>query len=199
MSDFVDVWIMRSPPKPVPRAEKLLAPILHGYRGSKFSRTHLGRPQLSVPGLDVSVSHSHKIWLAAFAQGRRIGLDLERVRPEFDFDSIVRDHFVESEKAKWRDSGCDLGVFFHVWTQKEAVTKALGLGLTMPLTDLEVEADPSCGARLIKLNGHNASSWFLKSLVIDSSYKSTLAIEGVDATINYRFYEKSLVFTPASF
>ncbi|MEQ1879156.1 MAG: 4'-phosphopantetheinyl transferase superfamily protein [Bdellovibrionia bacterium] len=201
MTDFIDVWIMRSPPKPTPKAEKLLAPLLHGYRNAVLSRTKLGRLEFiddgkderGLPGLDVSVSHSHKIWLAAFARGRRIGADIERVRPEFDFSAIVRDHFVASERDEWERSNRNIDVFFHVWTQKEAVTKALGLGLQMPLTDIEVEADPRAGCGLIKLNGRACPEWHLKALAIDPDYKSVLAIEGADATVNYKFYEKSLV------
>ena len=152
---------------------------------------------MSDPGLDVSVSHSHKIWIAAFARGRRIGIDIEKKRADYQFASIARDHFTKAESNFLALSENPIDVFFHIWTQKEAVTKALGLGLQIPLDLVEVEPDPQAGCRLISLNGVPAPNWHLKALNIDPDYKSALAIEGADATINFKFYEKSLVLETA--
>jgi 4'-phosphopantetheinyl transferase len=101
----------------------------------------VGRPELpdDVP-LEISVSSSGG--MAAFAFGprlERLGVDIEAVgRPELvgidpslflDEEELAMLPEAEPERGDW---------LLASWTLKEALAKALGVGLMLPLTDLHI-------------------------------------------------------------
>jgi phosphopantetheinyl transferase (holo-ACP synthase) len=111
-----------------------------------LSHDRTGRPH--VPGLAVSITRTqHYVGVAATYDGP-LGLDLEEVRPR-DFAPLANRWFTPRELA-WIDRSSDpLEAFLRLWTGKEAVGKALGLGLRnaglrrqMPLPDAHSHAEP---------------------------------------------------------
>jgi hypothetical protein len=85
-----------------------------------------GRPQ--VPGLAVSLSHTHHRVVVAASTDGPIGVDLEEVhlRPVRE----LADRWFAPEELAWMaDQPDQLDGFLRLWTAKEAVGKALGLGL----------------------------------------------------------------------
>jgi 4'-phosphopantetheinyl transferase len=101
-----------------------------------------GRPRLvSGAGPAFSVSHSGDLVGVAFATATGVGLDVEQVAPsraEGLADAVLspteREDFDRLEPAR---RGTD---FFRYWVRKEAVLKATGEGLRVPLPDLTVSA-----------------------------------------------------------
>ena len=102
-----------------------------------------GRPW--APGVSFNVSHSGAIGLIAVAEGdRRVGVDVEQVRPDTDFRALAARFFHPDEA---RAIGDRRDAFFRCWTRKEAVVKALGRGLAHPLDRFVVDVDataPTC-------------------------------------------------------
>ncbi|HVO88965.1 MAG TPA: 4'-phosphopantetheinyl transferase superfamily protein [Casimicrobiaceae bacterium] len=104
----------------------------------RFVHSAHGKPHLvPVPGcadLTFSLSHSRERGLLAVARGRPVGADLECTRDDIDVLAIARRFFSPQE--------CDaLGAvaaqsrsqaFFRYWVAKEALLKAVGVGLTLP-------------------------------------------------------------------
>ncbi len=81
-------------------------------------------------GLRVSLSHSRMMAAAAVTSIGPVGVDLEPVRP-VDALALARRWFLEAEAA-WLallPSGQRDEAFLGLWTQKEAIAKALGTGL----------------------------------------------------------------------
>ncbi len=87
--------------------------------------------------VEVSVSHSGDWVLVAATRDHAIGVDVERVDPDLDHLAVgrlvLRDEelaeltaVAEPDRASW---------FTRCWVRKEAVVKALGLGLRLPLRD----------------------------------------------------------------
>jgi len=114
-----------------------LREILGRYRGVppaglRFAYGPSGKPRLLPEGpLRFNVSHCEDDALVAVSTGRDLGVDLERVRDDVDWEEIAEQLFSEEERAAlgslpapWRRSS-----FFATWTQKEALLKALGCGL----------------------------------------------------------------------
>jgi 4'-phosphopantetheinyl transferase len=89
------------------------------------------------PKVDISLSHSGD-WAIACARFKstptfRIGIDIEKVAtPDLDILPIV---FTSAEQDLIQLNPLN---YFRFWTAKEAVLKALGLGLTIDLRELEV-------------------------------------------------------------
>lgn len=107
-----------------------------------------GKPHL-VPAagdcdLRFNLTHTDGLVAVATAEGADIGVDAEATdRPHVD-DDMARAVFTaaELELLKGRDDASRRQAFFRLWTLKEAVAKALGTGLSTPLTALQVLGDP---------------------------------------------------------
>ncbi|MBO4675563.1 MAG: 4'-phosphopantetheinyl transferase superfamily protein [Elusimicrobiaceae bacterium] len=93
-----------------------------------------GKPQLILAGkshsLPFSITHSHGYAVAAVApQARYIGIDLEKVAHRIS--AWKQDFFHPSELTEDTDT-----FLTTLWTQKEAVVKLLGTGLTLNSFDV---------------------------------------------------------------
>lgn len=111
-----------------------------------------GKPALRLPGpqLVFNVSHSDDAGLIALAPARQvadIGVDIERCRP-VDALALAATAFSRSECA-WLDA-CDdderLDRFYALWTAREALAKATGLGIAEPAWREAVFVTCRCGA-----------------------------------------------------
>lgn len=104
--------------------ESLLADAFPGET-VEIAKTRLGKPYLPThPEVGVSISHSGELAVAALGPGR-IGIDLERIRQPGH--GAMRRYFTQREREEAETGGGE--VFTRIWTQKEALGKALGTGI----------------------------------------------------------------------
>lgn len=106
-----------------------------------------GRP--SVDGLAVSISHSRTLVAVAASAVGPVGVDVEDVYPR-EVAGLARRWFDPAELEWMARQPDELTAFLTLWTAKEAVGKALGLGLRktglrrrMPLPAGLVLSEPS--------------------------------------------------------
>lgn len=145
-----------------------------------------GKPELAQsPGdaaLRFSLSHTHGLALFAIAWGRRIGVDVEALRPLPDFEAVARICLTAREHARLRalPAGRQCEAFFLAWTRKEAFVKATGEGLALPPERIEVTIDPGEPAILYAVGGapDAAAAWTLRTLPIGRTHAGTVAVEG---------------------
>ena len=136
--------------------------------GVKYIYGLYGKPAVSSPGsrysLRFNLSHSHGIAVIAIANGREIGVDVEKVRPELASLDIATRYFSVEEVEELRALPADLQAegFFLCWTRKEAYVKALGEGLRFPLDSFRVSLSPGQPAELYNKSG---SPWRIESFV----------------------------------
>ena len=101
-----------------------------------FVRSERGRPALARSDLDFNVSHSGDHALIALSRRRRVGVDVELRRVDWDWSPLGRlalgvedrRHVDAEHQATWRAD-----VFYAVWTAKEALLKAEGSGIAAGL------------------------------------------------------------------
>jgi len=108
-----------------------------------------GKPAVPVmpnspPGFQFNISHSAGRVLLAATWGTAVGVDLEVPRPGVEIEELVRRFFSADEVAAWQHLPLELRTsgFYHLWTRKEAVVKAVGRGLSLPLDSFQVTFDP---------------------------------------------------------
>jgi 4'-phosphopantetheinyl transferase len=91
----------------------------------------------------VSLSHSGDVVICGLAPSGLLGVDVERVRPRKQWDGLAEFALHPSERrrldelpdaARWRG-------FYRLWTLKEALAKALGVGLALPFNRISFSAD----------------------------------------------------------
>jgi 4'-phosphopantetheinyl transferase len=145
-----------------------------------------GKPELagetSRRGLRFNVSHSHNLALYAVTHDRRIGVDVERIRPDVAGEKIAERFFSPREAATLRELPASVRqeAFYTCWTRKEAYLKAVGEGITLRLDQFEVSVTPGEPAVLLSINGDpkEASYWSLKGLGPGPGYVGALAVKG---------------------
>lgn len=110
-------------------------------RSLVFLLNEFGKPRLAdCPGVHFSLSHSQDRALLAVSDGPEIGADLEMIR-DVDHLGLARRYFHPREIAAIEQHDDPRQAFFRIWTLKEAVVKAIGLGLSVPLDGFAVSID----------------------------------------------------------
>jgi len=105
-----------------------------------------GKPCLaSAPAharLRFNLSHTPGLALLAVTEGQEVGIDVERLRADFDPLALAQSFFSADEIEILRAVVPALrpALFFAFWTAKEAIVKALGTGLSTPTTEFSVAA-----------------------------------------------------------
>ena len=100
-----------------------------------------GKPFLIGTGGDLrfNVSHSQNIGFIAVA-ACEVGIDVEKRRGILSMASLVERYFAQQEKEQFRALPTveQVAWFFRCWTRKEALLKASGVGIHVPLDQVDV-------------------------------------------------------------
>lgn len=106
----------------------------------RFCVNAYGKPFLDPPSLAFNLSHSADMALVAVTKAPFVGVDIEAERDLPDHMDIARSTFSDAEvqALEQGDASDRLSAFFRCWTRKEAVVKALGCGLSIPLNNFTV-------------------------------------------------------------
>jgi 4'-phosphopantetheinyl transferase len=109
-------------------------------RHVQIATTAEGKPFLPGESLHFNLSHTQETAIVAASTLEPIGVDIEAIRPGVATESLMSEHFTERELLLVRAaSGSDRPALFTTfWARKEACAKALGTGLSEPLTRFEV-------------------------------------------------------------
>jgi 4'-phosphopantetheinyl transferase len=136
-----------------------------------------GKPVLEgSESLHFNLAHSSE--LAVLAVGPSpVGIDIEQVRDVADARGLARRYF-SSREVSTLDQVPDgelARAFLTYWTQKEAVVKADGRGLAIPLQHFTVSGDATRPA-LLELDGDTRPRWSLSTIQLGPGYVGTLAV-----------------------
>ncbi len=180
-------------------ARGILRLLLGGYleiepEEIQFQYQACGKPFLPAePGvreLHFNLSHSENYALIASSWNRRVGVDVEHLRPLPGADSIAGELFCLSEiKLLARQEEEEKQhTFFKLWTAKEAFVKAIGEGLKVPLNQIEVILSPIMPASIIFRNGNRreAGNWRVELFNPTPGRQAALAVESKDWVLNFR-------------
>ena len=123
--------------------------LLAGYAGCEPVRSISassadGKPYLAGgkggASIHFSISHSDAVAAFAFSRTGSIGIDIEKIRDIPEMIEIAERHFTPREKREIFSCPESLrsAVFTRIWVRKEAVLKAQGQGLLIPLDSVDV-------------------------------------------------------------
>lgn len=103
----------------------------------EFSTEFNGKPVCTHPNAPYfNLTHSHG-WVAlAVSPGSQVGIDVEFSRDGSRVENIVSRVASSEELAVYRVSENPKQAFLCLWTQKEAVSKACGMGLSVGLSTI---------------------------------------------------------------
>ncbi|MBZ0303729.1 MAG: 4'-phosphopantetheinyl transferase superfamily protein [Anaerolineae bacterium] len=147
----------------------------------RFQHNSHGKPELPGHELRFNFSHSGDYTIYALVRRHQIGIDIERMRPLDDLETIARYYFSEVECAALLNLRPEEQVqgFFNGWTRKEAYIKAIGKGLAQPLDAFDVTLAPDSPARLLRVEGDLAAPqrWSLWDVPAPAGYAAACMVE----------------------
>jgi phosphopantetheine--protein transferase-like protein len=110
----------------------------------RYDYGRYGKPATArqLPRVEFSISHTSSVVAVATCLDDAVGLDIEEIAatsPSAPIDDVltVREH----AWLKTRDQNEGSTGFIGLWTAKEAISKAFGLGIFMDFRDIEVNPD----------------------------------------------------------
>lgn len=136
-------------------------------------KPYLKHPQLTL--LNFNLAHSDNKALYAIAFQQKIGIDIEKIKPCHQAQ-IAKRYFTQQENTQLNSlpQNQQLQAFYECWAKKEAVIKAAGLGLALPLSSFSVSILPE-PERVQTAT----QTWFLYSLPIDPAFKAAVASDQI--------------------
>ena len=129
-----------------------------------------GRPRLPGTGLDASISHSGATVAVAVSNAGAVGVDVQQVADDAvgELSPLVLAEPEAGHVVVARD-------FFTYWTRKEALVKATGDGVAVPLSEVVV-TPPGTPPGLLGYPGQDGLAAQLRDLSPDPGYVGALAV-----------------------
>jgi len=153
-------------------------------RELKFQIGPDGKPVLEAgvsQPVHFSLSRSEELVLIGFAP-RPLGVDIEWLDKAIEVEALADCVFSHRERDSFNrlDPRDRRKTFFQCWTIKEAYLKAIGKGLLVPPTMVEVSFSPGERAQLHSIFGdvRAASRWCVGLVVPREGYVGAVATEG---------------------
>ena len=127
--------------------------------------------------LRFNLSHSHGLALYGFCLGRELGIDTEKIQPQFAGEGIAERYFSAAEQRDLRDLPRELRdtAFFLCWTRKEAYIKAHGDGLQIALDSFDVSLKPGEPETLRSVD---SGRWSMRSFAPAPEFVAAIIVEG---------------------
>jgi hypothetical protein len=184
-------WLTEDDAASTPRADRLLGrALLRGVLAQSSQlpadRWHIakigsGRPLVAAvdgaPSPSVSVSHSGKWSACAVSFNGDIGIDIETMRSDRDLAGIAARAFGPLECAEVVAEGCPR--FYAIWTLREAIAKAVGIGLTMAADGKDrVAGGMQDGFRQLSIDDE---AWQVMQRAVGTDLSLALALRGASA------------------
>lgn len=132
---------------------------LYDIRKSNFNRPVIASR------IDFNISHSGNLVVCVISNESKVGLDVEQFR-KLNLEPY-RSCCTHSEWSRLTSSSDPCRSFIKLWTIKESITKAEGLGLHMSLSSLNSELGSICTS--------SGNTWHVKHIFLDAAYACTLS------------------------
>jgi len=145
-----------------------------------FIRNEYGRPELTPPGARFNLTNTTKLVVCAVAADREVGVDAEPVDRGDRILDLADTVFTVGERARLAalPMAQRLRRAVELWTLKEAYIKARGMGMSLPVENIELHVD----ADAIRLSFHapvsDSTPWVLETREIEGHLVATCIERG---------------------
>lgn len=133
---------------------------------SEIGYTSFNKPYFKHHNLKFNISHSKDMAICVLSDGADMGIDIEEVAPVNIND--FKHYMTPFEWQEVVSSPKKEDAFYKYWTKKEAVIKADGRGLSIPLKSFEVKEEVA----YVEEN-----SYVLKEIFLDMNYSCYVALK----------------------
>lgn len=149
-----------------------------------FAYTAHQKPYLQLPShsrLQFNLSHSENMGVYAFTLDYAIGVDIEKIQDTYQAGLATRFFNAEENRRLQQIPALErIAEFYRIWSRKEALIKAVGKGLSIPLSSFSVVDNASPDVIMLE-----DKQWSLAALSITPGYQSAVATDQSIKTISY--------------
>ncbi len=147
----------------------------------QFSQTQWGKLFVKQSLYHFNVSHTDGMAVLLISQQEHVGVDIEKIRDDFAAKHISNRFFSEAEQqwlATFNEKAMAIE-FFKIWCGKEAISKAIGLGMQLSLACYDVVPKKNTLTVAVPQNKrwNRVSHWALQLNYLDTGYIIALSFE----------------------
>jgi len=145
-----------------------------------LSYSRLNKPSLSNEDLDIEFNFTDTDGqgMFAFSRSRQVGVDIERLDREINFEAIAERRFTEQELAFVKpQTQLDLKRCLAIWTRKEAFGKATGQGINFKMNQRNLY-DAGEDGHICKFTDDAEQAWTCQQISIGQDYIASVTHEG---------------------
>jgi 4'-phosphopantetheinyl transferase len=153
----------------------------------RFRTDANGKPFVDAapPQWSISLAHTRGMVACAVATEPAVGVDVESIHRIVAAEKIAGRFFARSESAALAELGDEVRRqrFFELWTLKEALLKAVGVGLTLPLHEVVFDVAALAGGAVAMTGAPPevaARQWSFELFAPAPGYCGALAVQAAD-------------------
>jgi 4'-phosphopantetheinyl transferase len=160
-----------------------------------------GKPAIPAIGgcsLAFNLAHSKDTLLIALRRHGSLGVDVEYFDRTTDIMEVAQANFTTNESnslAAIADPETRLRTFYRYWTRKEAIGKADGRGLLLPLASFDVSFPPTNvhSVRVNESQDNEGKLYFVSDLDIGDKAAGALALESSESPVRNLIFPLALL------
>jgi len=129
--------------------------------------------------IEFNVSHSGDYVLIAIILENKVGIDLEEINFEIDYQSLSNRFFSDKEKNELisLDKDDQLDAFYRAWARKESFIKAIGKGVAFGLDRFSVSLEGNNNTEMEVVTPESINDkWFCYDISNLDNYKIALTV-----------------------
>ncbi|HSQ27805.1 MAG TPA: 4'-phosphopantetheinyl transferase superfamily protein [Anaerolineales bacterium] len=134
-----------------------------------------------------NLSSTGSVALFGFCMDKPVGVDIERVDEDFDYQGVVSSYFSEEEQSKLQSLDPDQRrlAFYTIWVRMEAYLKGLGTGFSHSahMPGISMAADQHHNSSLPSMSPLKMSDWLIYDLKLPAGYVGAFAVLGQFKTL----------------
>ena len=144
-----------------------------------FAQSEYGKPCIvtAPPAIHFNVAHSADMAIYAISRSCVPGVDIEYVHRDIDENAMAKRFFTLRKCAELQciPAAARKRAFLACWTRKEAIVKAIGQGLRVPLHEIEVTVAPDAEPQILGVTCGQVADWTLYNVDAGRDYVATVA------------------------
>jgi 4'-phosphopantetheinyl transferase len=151
-----------------------------------------GMPEGRCRNIRFNYSHSGNAAVFAISRGREVGIDIEKLDECFDLAAVASIFLAPSEREALMSlpPKCRAPMFFSCWTRKEAYAKAIGQGVRLDFSTVDL---PFASTAIVRRDN---KEWTVLTLVPPPGYSAAVAVEGGGVSLKPRHMHVSIAGEP---
>ncbi len=145
----------------------------------EFSYNHHGKPFINEKyngySVEFNTSHSGVYGLIAITLDNKVGVDIQKIKPEIDFRALSNRFFSNNERNELLklEKHEQQEAFYLGWVRKESFIKATGMGVAYGLDRFSVSLNKEDNSNIV-ISDYENKKWHCYDLIEIGNYKTAL-------------------------